>query len=154
MEGTRLESDDAAEAANATVAQASERGASGSRGRGRSNVSSGRGRGRAASASSSQGPVVVAKRTRQSSQAAPNLRQATIQRNVLPNREDVTILAGAAPSTGRSTAISTGLAGRKPDWIHDHWTPVGTDKYKGDLQHAVLGQRADGVFALRGRAKV
>ena len=40
-------------------------------------------------------------------------RQTKLQRNVLPARENITILAGAKPIAGRGSALVTGHAGAK-----------------------------------------
>lgn len=64
-------------------------------------------------------------------------RQTKLQCNVLPAREDITILAGAKPVAGRGSALVTGHAGRKVDWVHAHWKPQDSEKYK-DISMAEL----------------
>ena len=91
-----------------------------------------------AAASSSARPR-TSRRVTSATNAKPNdqtkrKRQSTLAAVVLPRREDVTVLAGAKPSSGSGTgsAVRSGTRGRKKDWIHEHWAPVDTDKYKAD----------------------
>ena len=67
---------------------------------------------------------------RSESAPAPKKRQAKLKTNVLPARDDITILVGAKPVGGRGSALATGQAGRKVDWVHAHWVPVDSGKYE------------------------
>ena len=66
-------------------------------------------------------------------EAAPD--QAPAQ--CAPCQENMTILAGAKPVAGRGSALVTGHAGRKVDWVHAHWKPQDSEKYK-DISMAEL----------------
>ena len=68
---------------------------------------------------------------------APPANKRQLQRSVLPARENITILAGAKPVAGRGSALVTGHAGRKVDWVHEHWKPRDAEKYK-DISMAEL----------------
>ena len=61
-------------------------------------------------------------------------RQTTLATVAVPRGEDVTVLAGAKPSSGSgsASAVRSGAPGRKKDWIHEHWVPVDKGKYKDD----------------------